>query len=269
MTSHEILLAVLKKANGDWNAAFDIIKNKGDISKEDVPEETLLGGWKPITIVDGEYPKALKEGSYRPPFALFCKGDVSLLDREMLGIIPDPDQSEMPAGVKNLISDLAAKRLPTLLLYRARGSKGQAADVVAAYREAGTPLTVVIPMGCPNRDRLADGVAASGGLAITEDLPWNGSREKDRTVGRIAAGASKAVLVLGGGRGGFGSVDVGFALNAGKDVGAVAREIGDPNGWLCHMVASNGGTVITSTDDVYDFLADGWATDLERSGGKA
>lgn len=70
MKAREILIAIWKKCNGDWDAIFKVIRNK-----EYIDEDFSLEGIDPskyVTLLDEDYPQDLKQ-SYKPPFVLVRK----------------------------------------------------------------------------------------------------------------------------------------------------------------------------------------------------
>lgn len=67
MKGRELLIAIWKKCNGDWDAIY-----KALINKEYIDEDFSLEGIDPskyVTLLDEDYPQDLKQ-SYKPPFVL-------------------------------------------------------------------------------------------------------------------------------------------------------------------------------------------------------
>ena len=65
METREILIAIWKKCNGDWDAIYKVLRNK-----EYIDVELSLEGVdtsKYVTLLDEDYPQDLKQ-SYKPPF---------------------------------------------------------------------------------------------------------------------------------------------------------------------------------------------------------
>ena len=75
----EILLYFSIKYFGNWEKIYKAIENKEDVDFEKIKsyEEEYEG--KYFTILDKEYPTKLKMVD-KPPFVLFFKGDLSLLN---------------------------------------------------------------------------------------------------------------------------------------------------------------------------------------------
>ena len=79
LEGRNLLLYLSIKYEGDWDKIYFAIKAKEKISKEEVEEAVSTNKTPFITIIDDEYPDALKN-IYKPPFVLFYYGDLSLLD---------------------------------------------------------------------------------------------------------------------------------------------------------------------------------------------
>lgn len=85
MNARQTLVTFTLKYNGDWNKIYEAIRTKELISDEDYEKYgEIAKGYQFITAIDEEYPKALKN-IYKPPFVLFYKGDLSLLNNNVLG----------------------------------------------------------------------------------------------------------------------------------------------------------------------------------------
>ena len=77
----DIITYLSVKYDGDWNSIYQAIKNK-----EMVDEQTVLQTINEITvsyttIIDEDYPESLKK-IYKPPFVLYYKGNLKLLDKQ-------------------------------------------------------------------------------------------------------------------------------------------------------------------------------------------
>ena len=79
LEGRNLLLYLSIKYEGDWDKIYCAIKAKEKISKEEVEEVVSTNKTPFITIIDDEYPDALKN-IYKPPFVLFYYGDLSLLN---------------------------------------------------------------------------------------------------------------------------------------------------------------------------------------------
>ena len=82
---HEILVYLSIKYNGDWNKIYQSILDKESIDKEVVKDVVSKLTCNYITLLDKNYPLCLKS-IFKPPFVIFYKGDVSLLNDDKVRI---------------------------------------------------------------------------------------------------------------------------------------------------------------------------------------
>ena len=88
MTAEDVIAAIAIKCEGDWDKTFVLMQEYHNADEEekcrmDEDLEVYLdiatkSGYKYTTIVSESYPDLLKK-QYRPPFVLFYRGDISLL----------------------------------------------------------------------------------------------------------------------------------------------------------------------------------------------
>ena len=254
LTGRSALIRLSRQYGGKWAEVYRGIKDKdpGVLSVQDpTPEE--LHGWIPITLLDDGYPQRLKE-SNKPPFVVYCKGDLSLLAAQSLLYVCEnrPGNNQHPA-VDNLIWDIAREGIVPIVCWRPIKGGGQLATVLAAHETNGKPLIVLIPASAKDPDKLGDRIAAFGGLAIRESFPGS-ERELRVEEDRIAAALCSACLVVGGDKGANPTTLLSYALYAGKDAGAVAYAMGDPDGYLPTLAAKEGALLVDSMSDVRDLL---------------
>ena len=81
----EILLALSIKFNGDWQQIYSAIQSKYELLSDEA--DTLIASLPSdlsyVTIIDNDYPENLK-AAYKPPFVLFYKGNLSLINNRNL-----------------------------------------------------------------------------------------------------------------------------------------------------------------------------------------
>lgn len=87
MDARDSLIALVERYGGDWDKVYNAIQNKEDISgdgeklRDDLCNRCNSAGIQIVTIIDNNYPEALK-GVNKPPFAIFYRGDLSLLQNK-------------------------------------------------------------------------------------------------------------------------------------------------------------------------------------------
>jgi DNA processing protein len=73
----DIIIFLAVKYKGDWNAIYQAIKQKELVDEPDVQQALQSIKCHVVTIIDDDYPEALKK-IYKPPFVLFYYGDLGL-----------------------------------------------------------------------------------------------------------------------------------------------------------------------------------------------
>jgi len=77
----DILTYLAVKYEGDWNSIYQAIKNKELVDEVTVLKTVSEIGIDYVTIIDEDYPESLKK-IYKPPFVIFYRGDLKLLDKQ-------------------------------------------------------------------------------------------------------------------------------------------------------------------------------------------
>lgn len=255
LTAREILIRFAKELNNNWDAVYAALKEKKTVP--DAAPETLTD-WTTLTLVDDNYPERLKRG-YRQPFVLFAKGNMANLVDGMLSIIAPKHYISTPeakAMIEATIKAIRDKKIPVVIQWKddADSFNGYSFDVLHAYENSGIPFVAVIGENVKDPELIAERVAASGGLAITERYPGSKDGEGVLPAGRITPHLAKAALVLAGENRSGAARDLSFALQAGIDIGALSWPAFSEGGSLCSSVIRDGAEIISNADDVLDLL---------------
>ena len=91
--SRQLLIYFALKYNGDYEKIYLALALKEDPPIEEVLEVTKKVKSRTLTILDYDYPLKLKQ-LYRPPFVLFYYGDITLLDKQILGVVGSREYNE-------------------------------------------------------------------------------------------------------------------------------------------------------------------------------
>lgn len=255
---HDLLLRLALAYDGDWDAMHRAIKEKDpNISEYPDPTPEDMRGWKPITIMDPDYPAGLRNGCPKPPFVIWAKGPVSTLAQENLLVIGQLSGGRENPAVAAFIDDLGKSGFPAMILWReqSRGKPSHARMVLEAYERAREPVSAFLPASAADPDAIADRIVATGGVAVTERCPWT-KGHVDPGSARIPSSICGAAFVLGGESHGAALADAAFAVSLVKNgnVGALAREVSDPDGEVCHLLVKEGAALIDSVDDLEDLM---------------
>lgn len=89
----EVLLYLSLLYQGEWEEIYRAIQEKKPLIKEEIEKVVQSFHTPYLTILDEDYPEALKQ-VYRPPFVLFYYGDKSLLSQPGIAVIGSRNCSE-------------------------------------------------------------------------------------------------------------------------------------------------------------------------------
>ena len=111
---NEILYAVYKKGHGSRDEAYDIVRSKVAVTKDDLKtskddlDRLVSLDINMTTVVDENYPLSFKNAHSRPPFVLFYKGRLDLLKKGSgLGLVSfDTPSSLARRHLDKVVSDL-------------------------------------------------------------------------------------------------------------------------------------------------------------------
>jgi len=214
---------------------------------------------KVITIEDSRYPKLLKEIDL-PPFILFVKGQVNVLNRRLLAVVGTRKVSSYGRRVTDgLVGGLVKEKL-VVVSGLARGVDSLAHRATLAARGVtvavlGHGLDRVYP---PENRPLAEEIVRSGGVVMSE-YPLGYGIEKGNfpARNRIVAGLSLGVLVVEGGHRSGTKITAGFAAEYGREVFAVPGPVGSPTSVGPADLIKQGAKLVTGVEDVLEELPRG------------
>jgi DNA processing protein len=208
-----------------------------------------------LSIADAAYPQALLNIS-DPPFLLFIKGRLELLNAPALAIVGSRNAS--PQGLRNAeafaqsVSDSGLCVVSGMAhgvdaAAHLGGLKGRGASVAVV----GTGLDKVYPSA--NRE-LAHQLAQHGAIISefplgTPPLPANFPRRN-----RIISGLSLGCLVVEASLQSGSLITARMALEQGRDVFAIPGSIHSPQSKGCHALIKQGAKLVESAQDIIEEL---------------
>lgn len=80
LRGRDLLIYLSLKYNGDWERIYSAVKVKEPVKADDVLTAIQTVKSRTMTIIDEDYPNALK-GVYKPPFVLYYYGDIQKIDQ--------------------------------------------------------------------------------------------------------------------------------------------------------------------------------------------
>lgn len=225
MKSRSILIYLAVKFKGDWDFLMDEFKNKRTRLNQNDVEEIEKLNIDAITILDENYPKILKT-IHKPPFVLFYKGNVSLLNNEnlrYLAIVGSRDSTIYgEAMTLKIIKELKKDTCVVSGLAKGIDRKAHIEALNANLKTIavlGTGIDVKYP-SC-NKD-LYDEIIKKDGLILSEyPFSTEGSTNSFLVRNRIIAGLCKCTLLIESFNRSGAVNTVNYALHFGRNVGCV------------------------------------------------
>ncbi len=213
-------------------------------------------GTAAVTLADEKYPKRLAE-IYNPPLALFCKGDVSLLDRLSIAIVGSRKASNYGlAQAKKISADLADLGMVIV--------SGLALGIDAAGHAGalGVRGKTVAVLGCgtgviypPEHHDLFARIAREGCVAseYPPDTEPKAPHFPERN--RIISGLSHGVFVAEAPMKSGALITARLALEQGREVFALPGLVTSPAGRGCNnLIKSGQAALVESAEDILTAL---------------
>ncbi len=210
-------------------------------------------GAKLLTYKDAEYPKLLLHISDSPPI-LSYKGDVSLLNKKVVGVVGARNASAYGVLLaQKITNDLSKKYNITIISGLARG-------IDTAAHEASLPQTIAVLAGgidhiYPLQNQKLYHQIMEQGIIISE-LPIKAipASQNFPQRNRIIAGISLGVVVIEAKKQSGSLITARAALEQGREVFAVPGFPLDPRSSGCNQLIKQGAHIVESAEDVVNNL---------------
>lgn len=262
-----VLLSKYKNEENIYNNIEDLIKNSlirekslnkmKSITKDEVQifhKYLKKNQIEYITINSKDYPKELLSIE-EPPYVLFYKGDLSLLNTRKIAIVGSRNCTNYGIEITRRITEELIKNSLTIVSGGANGIDSIAHKVAVSSGKTiailGCGIDVIYPK---NNTRLYKDIEKKG-LIISEFLPgtkpfsYNFPRRN-----RIISGLSEAIIVAEASLKSGSLITVSFALEQGKDVMAVPGSVFQKYSLGCNKLIRDGAIVFTELEDLYTML---------------
>ncbi|MCM0582878.1 DNA-protecting protein DprA [Weissella diestrammenae] len=209
-----------------------------------------------VVICDAIYPEALRESDI-PPIVLFYRGDISLLNTPILGIVGTRNASKYGEQVvRSWVPDLASAGL-TIISGLALGIDGLTHACTLAHR--GKTIAVIgtgLNQYYPRQHVALQKAIAQNGLILSEYLPEMGCRKHHFPQrNRIIAALSKNLLVVEAKAKSGSLITAALALKENKSIMAVPGRITDSHSQGCNELIVAGAQPVLSVSDVMVVMA--------------
>ncbi len=206
-----------------------------------------------LSLEDDAYPRLLKETA-DPPVFLSYKGDLSVLDHPCVAVVGTRDMSAYGKRATEWLAPALAKAGCTVVSGLAYGVDAVAATSVI---DAGGRTVAVLGSGIGSiypkeHGRLADKIAASGGLLLSEYPFVEGPAQHAFPArNRVVAGLCLATVVVEAPAKSGSLITARLALEENREVFACPGELFDPNVEGNHrLIAEGQAQLLRSADDV-------------------
>lgn len=241
-----ILTYFALKYKGDFISIYNALKNKEIVDPEEIDkleEEISSGRLSVFTILDDVYPESLKTIG-NPPFVLFYKGNIKLLEKSALCLVGD-ESSEKVISYMNQAVEQTSKNNLLITNY----FKGLEENIVDYYIENKKEIIFISANGLSN-PYFANEVKESDRSLIISEYPnetnVNKKRLKERN--RLTAALSDALIVFTSKKqSGIINLVSNF-LEQGKEIYCYPGEQNEEDG--NNILIRDGANLITSIDDI-------------------
>lgn len=255
MTSSQLLVYLAVKYEGDYVRMLEAIKAKERLVDEEVA--FTLQNLRPryLTIMDGNYPQALRH-IYQPPLVLFYYGDISLLEdsQHSVAVIGSRHPSAYGIEVTKAISKELVERHYTIISGLAQGIDGHAHQSAIDH---GGKTIAILGSGidyCYPKDHFPLYMQIKEKHLLLSEYPNlvkpDASHFPMRN--RIVAGLSKGVVVTEASERSGTLITVGCALMQGRDVFCVPHLAGEHSS--CNRLIKEGAYLVECAQDIIDVL---------------
>ena len=228
------------------------------------------GGVRVITLVDENYPAALRE-LFDPPLCLYVRGKLPENTEKSLAIVGSRRISAYGEKMAKCIAEDAAMNGFAVISGLAVGTDTLVHQAVVDC--GGTTIGVLggglMHMHPKENIPLARAMVQNGGAVISEfPLDYPVCRTNFPRRNRIVAGLSRAAIVIEAGTKSGALITARLAAEYGRDVFALPGRVDNPQALGCHKLIKEGAGLIENFDDVMAALCVGLRPgDLDTSNG--
>ena len=250
--ARDVLIYLSLIYSGEWVPIYDFISSKKHVETEVIEQTIAKANVQCLTYIDDEFPHGFHE-CFRPPFALFYEGNISLLTDPNKKIISVGGSLDIDADttrtIKEVIDEVCEQENVAILSTLARGS--QMAATKAAIEKG--KCILMLPSGIDRPFNAAESelirLAKQKALVISQYPPGTeATPERTRVRNLYVAQAGDFFFVTSCRLREPVYEMVAIALQRGRDIGCLpyrARE-GNHN----NSILKDGAFLITSGEDI-------------------
>ena len=232
----DVLVFLSIKYQGDWNSIYQAIKNKELVDETQVQESIAKIESKIVTIIDEDYPESLKK-IYKPPFVVYYKGDLSLLNKNNVGIIGTPNFSHETSKRLNTLLRETKLKYPGIM-YATINNSSYEEYIHSTYGKESI-LVLDREVRPYDKEQLVISEYPEGSPGNNEHRPW---------AMRILAGVTNAMLIPEVKRKEDALIGAGYALYLNKSIGVFSQPKDKED--ATHQLEEDGAKIILNAANV-------------------
>lgn len=255
LKGRDIIIFLAMKYAGDWNRIYQAIKEKEHVDSDVVHQTLLTLRCQVLTIIDEEYPEALKK-IYKPPFVLFYYGHLDLLQRtpRSLAVIGSRKASAYGIEMTQMITRALIEEGVLIVSGLARGIDTRAHQTTVDH--LGKTIAVLgsgIDRCYPDENKVLYDTLKKDHLVVSE-YPNDTEPHKDHFPwrNRIIAGLAQALFVAEAKKRSGTLITVGYALYLGKDVYVLPHLATTDNS--TNRLIKDGAILVESAHDILEHM---------------
>lgn len=231
MEAKEILLAIAIRHQGDWDKIFEDVKSKNTPSQEEIDQAKDFcekNNIKYLTMLDENYPEYLRSHTMKPPFVLFYKGDITLINNYETNACVVGSR-DINAYNKSALTGVITREPSNenVVISLTKGTSEHACNSAINFGKKVIAFkSVSMESNYPySNNELEQTILDNGGLVLSEVPTTNGQPNTDLlpTKYRLMASVSKKIIVSGMKKYSSGNIVISYALNSGKDIDVVPQ----------------------------------------------
>lgn len=249
---NDILLFFSWKYEGDWYRIFKAIEEKEKVDYKELARIKNCIKDNYLTILDKNYPIGLRNVT-NPPFVLYYRGDVTLLNKRGIAFIGCRKNSEYgEIMINKLIKPIGRKY--TIVSGLAKGIDGLShkyclENEIKTIAVLGNGLDYYYP----SVNKELQNLIKEKGLLISEYPSFVRPKKHHFPMrNRIIAGLSKAIVVIECKRQSGSMISVEHGLNLGLDIFCVPSRANEDSG--CNYLIKNGAKLVECASDIIEDL---------------
>lgn len=242
------------KYEGDWDSIYKAINQKERIEQTEVDRVVDSHDEKYITLLNENYPSRLKS-IYKPPFVLFYKGDINLINSDKaIAIIGSRDNSEYGKNVTDEFTKGLVNEGYCIVSGLAKGI--DAISHTSCLANGGKTIAVLgngLNTSYPKENEDLQKEIELKGLVVSEYPNSVGpNKENFPSRNRIVAGLSDGVLVTEAKKKSGTMITIARALEMGKEVFCIPHRIDENSG--CNSLIKEGAKLVENYQDILNEL---------------